>query len=88
MKTASVFQADAGMESQLWRLTWDKIDTFLPHLHDDIFKPFEPGTLMCLLKYSLIVGSICHCEFLDIVMVIPWLFTAYSQSFVSGKGGK
>lgn len=43
MDTADIFQPDVGTESQLWRLTWDKIDTFLPHLRDEIIKPFEPG---------------------------------------------
>ena len=43
METAGIFQTDSGTESKLWRLTWDKIDTFLPHLREDIFKPFEPG---------------------------------------------
>ncbi|PVD38476.1 hypothetical protein C0Q70_01091 [Pomacea canaliculata] len=42
MDTADIFQPDVGTESQLWRLTWDKIDTFLPHLRDEIIKPFEP----------------------------------------------
>ena len=45
METAGIFQTDTGTESKLWRLTWDKIDTFLPTLRDDIFKPFEPGTV-------------------------------------------
>lgn len=42
METASIFRTDIGAESQLWRLTWDKIDTFLPHFKEEIFKPFEP----------------------------------------------
>nr|KAG5707576.1 hypothetical protein BaRGS_001124 [Batillaria attramentaria] len=42
METASIFRTDIQAESQLWRLTWDKIDTFLPHLKEEIFKPFEP----------------------------------------------
>ncbi|XP_076459823.1 Golgi-specific brefeldin A-resistance guanine nucleotide exchange factor 1-like isoform X2 [Babylonia areolata] len=42
METAGIFQTDCGTESKLWRLTWDKIDTFLPHLREEIFKPFEP----------------------------------------------
>lgn len=42
METAGIFQTDTGSESKLWRLTWDKIDTFLPHLREEIFKPFEP----------------------------------------------
>ncbi|XP_041364766.1 Golgi-specific brefeldin A-resistance guanine nucleotide exchange factor 1-like isoform X2 [Gigantopelta aegis] len=42
MDTAAIFQTGENMESQLWRLTWDKIDTFLPNLKGDLFKPFEP----------------------------------------------
>lgn len=48
METAGIFQTDTGTESKLWRLTWDKIDTFLPHLREEIFKPFEPpGKNLC-----------------------------------------
>lgn len=43
MDTAGIFQTADGTESQLWQLTWDKIDTFLPKLHNEVFKPFEPG---------------------------------------------
>ncbi|RUS73129.1 hypothetical protein EGW08_019109 [Elysia chlorotica] len=42
MDTAGIFQTADGTESQLWRLTWDKIDTFLPKLRSELFKPFEP----------------------------------------------
>ncbi|XP_012936931.1 Golgi-specific brefeldin A-resistance guanine nucleotide exchange factor 1 [Aplysia californica] len=42
MDTAGIFQTADGTESQLWRLTWDKIDTFLPKLRLELFKPFEP----------------------------------------------
>ncbi|KAK0051833.1 Golgi-specific brefeldin A-resistance guanine nucleotide exchange factor 1 [Biomphalaria pfeifferi] len=42
MDTAGIFQTADGTESQLWQLTWDKIDTFLPKLHNEVFKPFEP----------------------------------------------
>ena len=45
MDTAGIFQTADGTESQLWRLTWDKIDTFLPKLRSELFKPFEPGEL-------------------------------------------
>ena len=31
-------------ESQLWKLTWDQINSFLPNLHNDVFKPHEIGT--------------------------------------------
>ncbi|GFO18536.1 Golgi-specific brefeldin a-resistance guanine nucleotide exchange factor 1 isoform a [Plakobranchus ocellatus] len=42
MDTAGIFQTADGTDSQLWRLTWDKIDTFLPKLRSELFKPFEP----------------------------------------------
>ncbi|XP_071108376.1 Golgi-specific brefeldin A-resistance guanine nucleotide exchange factor 1-like isoform X1 [Haliotis cracherodii] len=42
MDTAGIFQTGDGRESQFWKLTWDKIDTFLPHLKEELFKPFEP----------------------------------------------
>lgn len=28
-------------DSQLWKLTWDQINSFLPNLHNDVFKPHE-----------------------------------------------
>ncbi|XP_050390841.2 Golgi-specific brefeldin A-resistance guanine nucleotide exchange factor 1 isoform X2 [Patella vulgata] len=43
METASIFHTPDGVETNLWRLTWDKIDTFLPHLKEELFKP-EPKT--------------------------------------------
>ena len=43
MDTANIFVTADGMESRLWQLTWDKIDTFLPHLRAELFKPFEAG---------------------------------------------
>ncbi|ESO85819.1 hypothetical protein LOTGIDRAFT_130403 [Lottia gigantea] len=39
METASIFHTADGIESQLWKLTWDKIDTFLPNLKEELFKP-------------------------------------------------
>ncbi|XP_059156775.1 Golgi-specific brefeldin A-resistance guanine nucleotide exchange factor 1-like [Physella acuta] len=42
METAGIFQTADGTESMLWKLTWDKIDTFLPKLRTEVFKPFEP----------------------------------------------
>ena len=38
MDTAGIFQTTDGAESQLWRLSWDRIDTFLPNLRNDLFK--------------------------------------------------
>ncbi|KAH7979817.1 hypothetical protein HPB49_011337 [Dermacentor silvarum] len=47
MDTAGVFQAAAGEElensstgyTQLWTVTWDRIDSFLPRLKEEVFKP-------------------------------------------------
>ncbi|XP_061196225.1 Golgi-specific brefeldin A-resistance guanine nucleotide exchange factor 1-like isoform X2 [Saccostrea echinata] len=39
MDTANIFHTSDGGESQLWKLTWDRIDTFLPHLQKELFKP-------------------------------------------------
>ena len=46
MDTAGVFQtdvSDGGKPSQLWLITWERIDCFLPGLKDEVFKPREPG---------------------------------------------
>ena len=40
MYTAGILDGD---DSQLWKLTWDRIDTFLPNLREDVFKPHESG---------------------------------------------
>jgi golgi-specific brefeldin A-resistance guanine nucleotide exchange factor 1 len=37
MDSAKVF-VNADGYSQLWTITWDKINTFLPHLREDLFK--------------------------------------------------
>ncbi|KAL3876500.1 hypothetical protein ACJMK2_034342, partial [Sinanodonta woodiana] len=42
MDTAGIFHTGDGIESQLWKLTWDRIDTFLPHLKDELFRAHEP----------------------------------------------
>ncbi|XP_064640698.1 Golgi-specific brefeldin A-resistance guanine nucleotide exchange factor 1-like [Lineus longissimus] len=39
MDTAGIFELTETEESQLWKLTWDKIDTFLPNLREEVFKP-------------------------------------------------
>ncbi|VDI44231.1 golgi-specific brefeldin A-resistance guanine nucleotide exchange factor 1 [Mytilus galloprovincialis] len=39
MDTAGIFQTSHGAESTLWKLSWDRIDTFLPNLRNDVFKP-------------------------------------------------
>lgn len=41
MDTAGIFHPDST-DSQLWKLTWDRIDTFLPNLREELFKPQEP----------------------------------------------
>ncbi|KAK3091515.1 hypothetical protein FSP39_020408 [Pinctada imbricata] len=43
MDTASIFQTGDGGESQLWKLTWHRIDAILPHLKGELFKPRETG---------------------------------------------
>lgn len=52
MDTAGIFQTGDDIDSQLWRLTWDRIDTFLPHLKEELFKPSDHGILTyCCLFY-------------------------------------
>ena len=41
MHTAGILQNGGTEESQLWRLTWDRIDTFLPNLKAEVFKPHQ-----------------------------------------------
>ena len=43
MHTAGILQSSEAEQSQLWRLTWDRIDTFLPKLKEDVFKPHHSG---------------------------------------------
>lgn len=41
MDTAEIFHsADTrgGSPSALWEITWERIDCFLPHLRDELFK--------------------------------------------------
>ncbi|GAB1600980.1 Golgi-specific brefeldin A-resistance guanine nucleotide exchange factor 1-like [Argonauta hians] len=42
MDTAGIFHTDSSTNSQLWKLTWDRIDTFLPDLQLELFKTQEP----------------------------------------------
>lgn len=50
MDTAGIFQTSHGAESKLWKLSWDRIDTFLPNLRNDVFKPTVRGksTGLCI----------------------------------------
>ena len=41
MHTAGILQNGNADDSQLWKLTWDRIDTFLPNLREEVFKPHE-----------------------------------------------
>ncbi|XP_056018280.1 Golgi-specific brefeldin A-resistance guanine nucleotide exchange factor 1-like isoform X3 [Ostrea edulis] len=43
MDTANIFHTSDGAESQLWKLTWDRIDSFLPQLKNELFKPKTSG---------------------------------------------
>ena len=48
MHTAGILQQqDEAEESQLWKLTWDRINTFLPNLREEVFKPHDPGMSLC-----------------------------------------
>lgn len=51
MDTAEIFHsADArgGSPSALWEITWERIDCFLPHLRDELFKQTViPGRGLC-----------------------------------------
>ncbi|OWF51783.1 Golgi-specific brefeldin A-resistance guanine nucleotide exchange factor 1 [Mizuhopecten yessoensis] len=49
MDTAGIFQTLDGTESQLWKLTWDRIDTFLPHLRQELFKS-HPSEIKKVIK--------------------------------------
>ncbi len=42
MHTAGILSQYSD-QSQLWKLTWDRIDTFLPNLREEVFKPHENG---------------------------------------------
>ena len=43
MHTAGILQSNEAEQSQLWKLTWDRIDTFLPTLKEEVFKPHQIG---------------------------------------------
>lgn len=61
MDTAGIFQTGDGVESKLWKLTWDRIDTFLPNLKNELFKPREQGKFITCTRgtfHSLICAII------------------------------
>lgn len=45
MHTAGVFETDGEDDpaAQLWAMTWERIDCFLPGLKTEVFKPHESG---------------------------------------------
>lgn len=43
MNTAGMLTEDCEEGAQLWRLTWHRIDPFLPNLKGDLFKPQPPS---------------------------------------------
>jgi hypothetical protein len=67
MHTAGILQhSDENDESKLWKLTWDRIDAFLPGLRDEVFKPHEPGLfvisdVVCYLKKPCIIRYLVAC---------------------------
>jgi len=58
MHTAGILQRD-GDETQLWRLTWDRIDAFLPNLRDEVFKPHESGLYLTRSYFVDVVYTAC-----------------------------
>ncbi len=54
MHTAGILQSSDTEQSQLWKLTWDRIDTFLPKLRSEVFKPHDMGND----SYLTIMGKI------------------------------
>ena len=67
MHTAGILQRD-NEESQLWKLTWDRIDAFLPSLRDEVFKPHESGLYLSCLLLRLQLSGTFHlllCQILD-----------------------
>ncbi len=50
MHTAGILQSSEAEQSQLWKLTWDRIDTFLPKLRSEVFKPHTIGERNCAFK--------------------------------------
>ncbi|CAH0564253.1 unnamed protein product [Brassicogethes aeneus] len=43
MDSAKVFDAPDGNKSHLWAATWEKINTFLPRMKDDLFREINQG---------------------------------------------
>ena len=52
MHTAGILQSSEAEQSQLWRLTWDRIDTFLPTLKEEVFKPHQIGKEFTFLLFA------------------------------------
>jgi len=50
MDSAQVFSSSDGY-SQLWTITWDRINTFLPKLKEELFKSHPAGNMY--LKLSI-----------------------------------
>ncbi|XP_037094857.1 Golgi-specific brefeldin A-resistance guanine nucleotide exchange factor 1-like [Pollicipes pollicipes] len=44
METAGIFHTSEGF-TQLWAITWDRIDTFLPTLREEVFRNHPPNEI-------------------------------------------
>ena len=55
MHTAGILQSSEAEQSQLWKLTWDRIDTFLPSLKEEVFKPHQIGKMNMLSIWRCLV---------------------------------
>ena len=44
METAGIFHTSEGY-TQLWAITWHRIDTFLPALREEVFRNHPPSEI-------------------------------------------
>ncbi len=62
MHTAGILQSSEAEQSQLWKLTWDRIDTFLPKLRSEVFKPHTIGKSSYAVLNRIIPCIIIGCK--------------------------
>ena len=53
MQTAGILSL-CDEQTVIWRLTWHRIDAFLPHLREDLFKPHTPGNEIITFKQNIV----------------------------------
>lgn len=57
--------SDGDTYSNLWSLTWDRINSFLPKLKDELFKPIGNFVLFILLLHTIVYDSTYEIYFLE-----------------------